>query len=497
MAAPLGAAASGAPRTSYRPRFHLTPPAGWMNDPNGFCAFGGKVHLFYQHNPRRPAWGRMHWGHAVSDDFVTWSHEAIALRPDGFWEAFLGCFSGSALVEAGSLELFYTGFSFLGQYQLSAVSEDGRSFRKVRRPCIGPGALPPGSSPLAFRDPKVFAARDGTYRCLLGASLKGEGAVLLYSSEDKRRWRYEGAVLRDRATAPGIFECPDYVRLDGADLIIASPMFFPKNRREEFENLHSAVYVSGRFDDAQRVFTPDPGPEGDIYRELDGGTDFYAPQTMRTEDGRTVMVAWMQMWKRSMPAAAEGWAGSMTLPRELSFKDGRLLQRPVRELEAYRRFLGGAEERTFEGSLSVEGVSGVCLDLELAVEAAGAETVSLHLFEGGGCGFALRYEAASGTLTADRSRSPRPVRSLSRREDGCSVRRTLLDAPAALLRLRVVIDVSTVEVFAGEGEAVLSCFYYPGAGAEGVRLEASGGAARLAYLRAWELLPRDSGGPRP
>lgn len=49
-----------------KPLFHVTPETGWMNDPNGFSVYQGKVHLFYQFYPYKTEWGPMHWG-ASSD----------------------------------------------------------------------------------------------------------------------------------------------------------------------------------------------------------------------------------------------------------------------------------------------------------------------------------------------------------------------------------------------------------------------------------------------
>ncbi len=58
-----------------RPAFHLSSRAGWMNDPNGFSYYKGQYHMFYQYHPFDSHWGPMHWGHAVSNDLLHWTHE--------------------------------------------------------------------------------------------------------------------------------------------------------------------------------------------------------------------------------------------------------------------------------------------------------------------------------------------------------------------------------------------------------------------------------------
>ena len=61
----------------YRQRFHLMPPVGWMNDPNGLCRFGEWYHVFYQYGPFDPTGGVKHWGHYRSRDLLHWEQLKI------------------------------------------------------------------------------------------------------------------------------------------------------------------------------------------------------------------------------------------------------------------------------------------------------------------------------------------------------------------------------------------------------------------------------------
>ena len=72
-----------------RPDFHLSVRTGWMNDPNGFSYYNGQYHLFYQYNPYAPRWDSMHWGHAVTKDFLHWDYLPAALAPDEAYDRLL------------------------------------------------------------------------------------------------------------------------------------------------------------------------------------------------------------------------------------------------------------------------------------------------------------------------------------------------------------------------------------------------------------------------
>ncbi|WP_252183558.1 hypothetical protein [Rossellomorea vietnamensis] len=98
---------SGSP---WKQAYHMSPPAFWMNDPNGFSCYKGEYHLFYQHHPFSPEWGPMYWGHLKSKDLAHWEEAPIALAPSEEYDRD-GCFSGSAIEKDGKLYLVYTGIN--------------------------------------------------------------------------------------------------------------------------------------------------------------------------------------------------------------------------------------------------------------------------------------------------------------------------------------------------------------------------------------------------
>ncbi len=295
-----------------RPEFHLSPRCGWMNDPNGFSFYQGQYHLFYQYYPYEAKWGPMHWGHAVSRDLLHWDYLPCALAPDQDYDKD-GCFSGCAVTLAdGRHLLLYTGVTEADVLQVQCVATgDGIRYDKLEgNPVIGPEMLPEGFHKEDFRDPKLIRTEDG-YGLVVAARGPDENGCLLYY-ESKDAFSYDGPfVLLCNTYQPGkMWECPDLFELDGWDVLLVSPMD------------HAPEALIGRFDREEKKFYPERR------QLLDEGSDFYAPQTVQTPDGRRIMIAWMQSWSKvsrfdpSMP-----WAGQMTLPRELHMEGKRIVQR--------------------------------------------------------------------------------------------------------------------------------------------------------------------------
>lgn len=455
---------------AFRPSYHAAAPAGWINDPNGFCWYRGEARLFFQHNPFAPRWGRMYWGQCASKDMLSWEPRPIALAPDRIYDGLLGCFSGTSIEVDGSLYLMYTGVSPLGQRQCLAVSGDGVRFRKVRgNPVIRKRHLPPHAGTAAFRDPKVFR-RDGAFWCLAGArdTGKGTGMLLLFRSPDLRVWEYVGEAW----SCPGspMLECPDLLPIDGRDVLLCSPTNLPR-RGDGFQNLHSVVYSVGRFDTAAGRF------EGAPCREIDAGFDFYAAQACLLPDGRTVLIAWMQMWKRSMPTAdlGHGWAGAMTLPRELSLSGGRLRQAPVREIASRRRNSVSHADVSFSGPLRLAGVEGARMELSVKADLREAKSFEIRFFLGRDGSAVARYGTESGCMVLDRGLCGIPIRNIGGKENDVT-RSVPVALRGGILDLRLFLDRSSAELFLQQGEATMTATMYPPEDAVGVEFHAEGRA---------------------
>ena len=351
-----------------RPAFHLSSRVGWMNDPNGFSIYKGEYHLFYQYHPYDSHWGPMHWGHAVSKDLLHWKYLPAVLAPDMPYDRD-GCFSGGALtMKDGTHMLMYTGVCKelkMGERDQEVQTQciafgDGENYTKYDgNPVLVFEDLPEECSRFDFRDPRIWQEEDGTYKAaavsyslrkqkevlhdrnsensdrLLATTMIHEeeegGQILLFSARDPYHWKFEKKLAVNGYRIGRMWECPDLFELDGKQVILASAMdMLPDGL--EYHNGNGTFCLIGEYDRETGRFVP----EAD--QSVDYGIDFYAEQTVLAPDGRRIMIAWMQNWDTcNLHTKSIPWFGQMTLPRELSVKDGRLYQWPIRELLSLRR----------------------------------------------------------------------------------------------------------------------------------------------------------------
>ncbi len=471
----------------YRMSYHLMPEIGWCNDPNGFVFYDGKIHQFYQFNPYSAAWDTMHWGHVTSTDFIKWEYQGVALAPDQSYDSGSGCFSGSAIVKDGMLYLMYTGVAANGaQQQCIAISSDGLNFEKPgRNPVISSAQVGPGCSTVDFRDPYVF--KDGDwYYCVVGTKSGAYGQMVLYKSKTLTSWEYVGKVMNSSDKnadnfyqLSGVYECPAYAVIDGQPILICSPQYLPTDGNK-FENVHSVVYMAGQFDYETGRF------HYEEMREIDGGFDFYAAQVMTMPDGRVIMTAWMDMWDRNFPTQADGWNGSMILPRELSYKNGKLYQAPVREIENYRtNEIKKDSLSVTDDSVQVEGISGDTLELSVQIRIGDAQQSGVKVFKGTAHETLIYYNSETGEVVLDRSNSGKRI---SGSEVNRSTRAVSVQPDAdGYITLRIFLDNVACEVFINDGEATLSAKVYADAADEGIEFYSKGGSAQFENIVKYDI----------
>lgn len=464
-----------------RPRFHLTPPSGWMNDPNGLVSRDGILHAFYQHDPDGPRWGRMHWGHATSADLVTWTHEPIAISPDPAGIDDFGCWSGCIVDDPGQATMFYTGVTTASGTRQAAIcratnSDDLTTWSKdPANPCV---ATPPnGIAPDSFRDPFVYQDAGGWVMLVGAGSTEGMGAVLIYRSPDLRAWSYVGPFLSatevertDGADGP-VWECPQLLRFGTTAVLVVSVV----DRTPGVRPSHVMAFIGHIGDDHFVVAHAE---------ELGMGPDFYAPATMVMPDGRQLLFGWVPE-DPPHPSSARTWAGSLTFPRIVSVTEGRVSIALADEVASlrhaqrqYRSIVLG--DRT---PVWVHEPSGHHFEIAAAIEPLDAGEVIVDLMGADSADPDVRvaFRPDSRILSVAR----RGIVSVAGRSSQNA--RVVPASPDGLIHVRLVVDGSVVEM---EVDGRMTATFrrpHVGPGLPAVAFSAVGGDARISELLSWRL----------
>ncbi len=435
-----------------RPQFHFTPARNFMNDPNGLVFFDGEYHLFYQHNPEGEVWGHMSWGHAVSPDLLRWRHLPVALREeDGIM-----IFSGSVVVDRHDnsglcgggpcLVAIYTGHTSERQTQNLAVSRDrGRTFVKY------PGNPVLDLGRRDFRDPKVFW-HDGTRRWIMAAVLPDEHKVRFFASPDLRRWEALSDFGPAGATG-GVWECPDLFLLpvEGEPGVTRHVLDVDINPGGRVGG-SAGQYFVGTFDGTR--FTSDDPPTTTLW--ADYGKDFYASLSFSDipdSDGRRVWMGWMSNWLYANQEPTTPWRGVQSVPRSLSLRrlpEGlRLVQTPIAELSSLRV---SPQPRSVVRGGPLPGSADITFEV---VRGAGEGGVRFSNVAGEEVVVGVRPDPLEVFVDRRRSRLAPFHEAYPERHAGPVRWRD------GRITLRLLFDRTTLEVFANDGETVISERIYP------------------------------------
>lgn len=472
----------------YRPQYHFSPREHWTNDPNGLVYFEGEYHLFFQYNPFGDEWGHMSWGHAVSPDLMHWQQLPVALpEQDGIM-----IFTGSTVIDEHNTSGFcagkkacmvavYTGHTPQSgtrpalQTQNVAYSNDrGRTWTKYRgNPVLNLNMTD-------FRDPKVFWSRQSS-QWVMAVSLPNDHKVRLYGSADLKKWKTLSEFGPAGATG-GQWECPELFELPLAGVSSESRWVMKVGLNPGARGGGSGEqYFVGRFDGTR--FTNDNPASLTLW--TDYGKDCYCALTFNNlpHTHAPVMLGWMDNWQYAAALPTSPWRGQMTIPRKLSLRrtaDGiRMAQEPADELEKLK-----GETSVIRGSAKTNGHS---FELRSEMRLGSAQEVGWKLLAQDGNYTVVGYDRAAHTVFIDRTQSG--VTGFSK--DFPARSEAPLDLRDDDLRLRVLVDRCSVEVFAGEGEIAITELVFPPGGADGIEIWTKGGepgevAASFSDLRsAW------------
>ncbi|UAL51515.1 MULTISPECIES: glycoside hydrolase family 32 protein [Metabacillus] len=474
----------------YRPHFHFSPLGKWLNDPNGMVFFNGEYHLFYQHHPFSTIWGPMHWGHAVSKDLIHWEHLPVALHPDEHG----AIFSGSAVVDWDNT----TGF-FDDQPGLVAIYTSHDSYPDSERPrqrqCIayskdnGRSWTKYSGNPVLidetktdYRDPKVFWHSETKHWIMVLAT--GQ-SVTIYKSINLINWQFASEF--GEGSHAGFWECPDLfpLKVDG-DKVKWVMLVSLGDTGEHAEGSWTQYFI-GDFDG--ETFINDHDKETVLW--LDYGRDNYAGVSwsdMPSSDGRRIYIGWMSNWRYANQVPTKEWRGVMTIPRELSLAssaDGvRIIQKPVSEARVLRKRSNTFKDKllTPDQPLSIP-LESTLLELNLEVEFQDASIAELTIQHSDSEKTVIRYDAEAEILSADRT--------LSGESDFSSSFPAVQAAPLKMkkngVRLQLLLDASSIELFGNDGECAITSLVFPSSEKSELHLAASGGSIKVKSFELHEL----------
>ena len=427
--------------TNFRPHFHIAPPTGLMNDPNGLIFDGEKYHLFYQWFPFDALHGMKHWKHLITKDFQHYQ-SADDLIPCELFESH-GCYSGGALKIDDKLAMFYTGNTRRPSdnqrvpYQNLAIFDlNGKLLSK--RPLIE--NAPEGYTE-HVRDPKPYFAENGKIHFICGAQRENlTGTAIIFEMdnlEDTPRLLGELSLPTFDNNKVFMWECPDLLKLGDKDVFIWSPQ--GKSREpHQFQNNYHAVYAVGKLEGL--TF------HAEHIAELDQGFDFYAPQTFaglsKTENA--ILFGWIGLPDLTYPTDKFKWHSALTLPRELRLEGNKIHQRPI--AKTY-------ENLTALSTFHLDGKAEIAdLDRAYVKFKANNQAFDLTFFQNKQ-GQSLRLSYENGLVCLDRSQSEQTALM----EKFGSKRFCKIEN---LQTVEIFFDRSIVEIFFNHGEKTMTSRFF-------------------------------------
>ena len=410
----------------WYPKFHIAPPHGLLNDPNGLYEKDGVYHIFYQWFPLGPVHGLKHWYHLTTKDFINYEDLGVGIAPEDNYD-FTGCYTGMTFEKK---DIFYTGIDV---NKLPAVCYATIDERKIeKKGVIIP--LDENITTINFRDPFVFKKDDYFLVLVGGEDLENKGIIPVYKSFDNFNYDYIGNLKLKDYPFGYMLECPNYFEEDGKGVLFFSPQGIESPNKYDFRNVFSVVYMIGAPIDDSLNFN------GENIYEMDKGFDFYAPQIFKDEKNRNILYAWLGNSKCEYPSDKNQWAHMLTIPREIEISQDRIIQKPLAELKELRKDQEIISER-FDFQFPSH-------EIEIEEEKNFIFKISNELGEN------ITFQMTDDEFILDRS-------SMSHLYDGkFGYTRFAKRLVKEKQKIRIFVDSSSIEIFADNGYTTLTARYY-------------------------------------
>lgn len=463
--------------SNYRPKYHITPEKGWMNDIQRPIYIDGEHHLFYLHN-KDFDWGGngTEWGHVTSNDLVHWKRLPVAIPK--YTDEAGDPWTGSAVVDVNNTAGFGEGavislvtmpkpnyqcthlwYSLDGGNNFIHYNPDPSS--STPQPVM---YNPTGSSD--FRDPKVIWHEE-TQRWVM---LMAEGDKIgFYISTNLKNWSYVSGFVR---TDIGITECPDLFKIN-VDEDPSKPKWVLMIGANGFNYglTTGACYFVGNFDGQQFH------PETDI-QWLEHGADSYAGATWDapyTEDNYRYYVSWMYNWAYAQDVPWDTYNGNASIVREMRLKslDGtyKIIQKPVWNLLSNFTPVSTLTNTTLykDHALTWDNLTSYSVELTVSIDELTESKFGMALKDGLNH-TDISYDPNTREFVFNRLNSGEIIN----KPEFTDLQTVTVDSNNGKLKICILVDNSTIEIFINDGEYVLSNLIFPDETSNSLRIWSDG-----------------------
>ncbi|WP_281255846.1 GH32 C-terminal domain-containing protein [Deinococcus hopiensis] len=224
---------------------------------------------------------------------------------------------------------------------------------------------------------------------------------------------------------------------------------------------------------------------------VDWGKDYYAAIAWENNpDGKRYMIGWMNNWNYGELIPTSIWRGAMSIPREMALKtiNGKikLIQQPVQTLNSLRQTPSfvASNLSIASGARSLgTGANNTTSTIEATFSLGQAKKFGIKVRTAESEETTIGYDAVTQEVYVDRTRSGDVAFS----PDFPGIQRAPLAPVNGKVKLRIMVDWSSVEVFGGEGETVITDQIFPSPTSQGVQVFSEGATTVLDRLELWQM----------